>query len=201
MADEFCPECGAKITGKTGFCSECGAVTTSLQNSINEAKKTEIVAKKRKVEKQKQNREELIKKIKKNKYWIILGLILLIFLINFNTILAIMFPQDTSVNIYAEESPYIRGGIIHFSLEDITGNEIKSDKMLNVTIIDDDGHKGSGQVSAHDSLYKGNYNDNHWNKLNDYGNFTVIAQYSGELGYNPCNVTKNITINFKEVPK
>lgn len=39
MGDEFCPECGAKITGNTGFCSECGAVTTSLQNHIEETTK------------------------------------------------------------------------------------------------------------------------------------------------------------------
>lgn len=25
MADEFCQECGSKITSGTGFCSECGA--------------------------------------------------------------------------------------------------------------------------------------------------------------------------------
>ena len=43
MSEEFCPECGAKITGKTGFCSECGAVTTSLNNQIKETKEIERI--------------------------------------------------------------------------------------------------------------------------------------------------------------
>lgn len=43
MSEEFCPECGAKITGKTGFCSECGAVTTSLNNQIKESKEIERI--------------------------------------------------------------------------------------------------------------------------------------------------------------
>ena len=43
MSEEYCPECGAKITGKTGFCSECGAVTTSLNNQIEETKKIERI--------------------------------------------------------------------------------------------------------------------------------------------------------------
>ena len=43
MSEEFCPECGAKITGKTGFCSECGAVTTSLNNQIKESKENERI--------------------------------------------------------------------------------------------------------------------------------------------------------------
>ena len=39
MSDEFCQECGAKITGKTGFCSECGAPINieKKSNNINEA--------------------------------------------------------------------------------------------------------------------------------------------------------------------
>lgn len=43
MSEEYCPECGAKITGKTGFCSECGAVTTSLNNQIEETKEIERI--------------------------------------------------------------------------------------------------------------------------------------------------------------
>ncbi len=38
MNEEFCPECGAKITGRTGFCSECGAATTSFKNQMEETK-------------------------------------------------------------------------------------------------------------------------------------------------------------------
>lgn len=39
MSDEFCQECGAKITGKTGFCSECGAPINikKISNNIQEA--------------------------------------------------------------------------------------------------------------------------------------------------------------------
>lgn len=39
MSEEFCQECGAKITGKTGFCSECGAPINieKISNNINEA--------------------------------------------------------------------------------------------------------------------------------------------------------------------
>lgn len=51
MSDEYCPECGAKITGKTGFCSECGAVTTSLNNQIEETKKIEKIEKIEKIRK------------------------------------------------------------------------------------------------------------------------------------------------------
>lgn len=43
MSEEHCPECGAKITGKTGFCSECGAVTTSLNNKIKETKENQKI--------------------------------------------------------------------------------------------------------------------------------------------------------------
>lgn len=43
MSEEYCPECGAKITGRTGFCSECGAVTTSLNNQIKETKEIERI--------------------------------------------------------------------------------------------------------------------------------------------------------------
>ena len=43
MSEEFCPECGAKITGKTGFCSECGAVTTSLNNQIKETEEIQRI--------------------------------------------------------------------------------------------------------------------------------------------------------------
>ena len=34
MMSEFCPECGAEITGNTGFCQECGATTKSLEEKI-----------------------------------------------------------------------------------------------------------------------------------------------------------------------
>lgn len=39
MSEEFCQECGAKITGKTGFCSECGAPINieKISNNITEA--------------------------------------------------------------------------------------------------------------------------------------------------------------------
>ena len=55
MDDEFCPECGAKITGTTGFCSECGATTTSLKNKIEESTRAN-------------EEEKQIKKIQKNYY-------------------------------------------------------------------------------------------------------------------------------------
>lgn len=55
MADEYCPECGTKITGTTGFCSECGATTTSLKNKIEETAKAN-------------EEEKLTKKLRGNYY-------------------------------------------------------------------------------------------------------------------------------------
>ena len=206
MADEFCPECGAKITGKTGFCSECGAVTTSLQNNIDEAKKAKFEAEKRKIEQKKQNNEELKRKLKKNKHWIILGLILLILLINLNTILAILFPQDTSIDIYVEESPYIKGGVVHLTVLDSNGNNFNSNEKLNVTIIDDKGNEGTVShklgYDSSDGIWRyGSGDDDVWKDLNVYGKFTIKAQYPGELGYKPCNITKDVTITQKPLPK
>ena len=61
MSEEFCPECGAKITGKTGFCSECGAATQFKQKEnkkiVEEIKNTNL------------------RKEKKSKKYLILGVV------------------------------------------------------------------------------------------------------------------------------
>lgn len=89
-----------------------------------------------------------------------------------------MFPQYIDVQIYVEESPYIRGGIINYYLVDENGNGVNSNERINMTIYDEDEHKGSDQLGTWGALYKGcNNKDEHWNKLNDYGNFTVIIQF------------------------
>ena len=97
MSDEFCPECGAKITGNTGFCSECGAVTTSLQNSIDEAKNAEIEAERLRKEQQREKNEAIKQKIIKNKKWIIIGLIIIIAI----PLIIMALPEDTSNHVYS----------------------------------------------------------------------------------------------------
>lgn len=211
MSDEYCPECGAKITGNTGFCSECGAVTTSLQNKIDETKKAKFEAEKRKIEKRNQSNQELKRKINKNKHWIILGVILVILLINLNTLFAIFFPQDTSIDISVEVPNSIKGGIVHIAVLDSNGKSFDSEETLNITMIDEKGNKGTVQDPIYrvgeehvvggygDSIYRyGGGNDEAWKDLNVYGKYTITVQYPGELGYKPCNITKDIEINQKK---
>ena len=133
MSDEFCPECGAKITGNTGFCSECGAVTTSLQNSIDEAEKAKIEAEKIREEQRKQKNEELKQNIIKNKKWIIIGLIIIIAI----PLIIMSLPEDTSNKIYdggayTVEYPY------NYNIRE--DNEITNDNTLISTFVGrDDG--------------------------------------------------------------
>ena len=47
-----------------------------------------------------------------------------------------MFPQYIDVQIYVEESPYIRGGIINYYLVDENGNVVNSNERINMTIYD-----------------------------------------------------------------
>ena len=123
MSDEYCPECGAKITGNTGFCSECGAVTTSLQNSIDEAEKAKIEAEKIREEQRRQKNEEFEQKIRKNKKWIIIGLIIIIAI----PLIMMSLPEDTSNKIYdggayTVEYPY------NYNIRE--NNEITNDNTL-----------------------------------------------------------------------
>ena len=117
-----------------------------------------------------------------------------------------MFPQDTSIDVYAEETPYIKGGIVHISVLDNNGNGFYPKGTINVTMIDEDGHSASENRSlsydATDAIYRyGGGHDEVWKDLNVYGKYTIEIQYSGELGYKPCNITKEITINPKKMPK
>ena len=97
MAEEYCPECGAKITGSTGFCPECGAVTTSLENQIKETERINREEKQKQAERKRQAREKRINSIKKNKYYIIGILIVIIAIV---AGVAIMNSLDTSNKVY-----------------------------------------------------------------------------------------------------
>lgn len=98
MVEEFCPECGAKITGSTGFCPECGAVTTSLNNQIKETKRLEREERERRAEHNRQVREKRLNFIKKNKYYIV-GLLILI--ISVAVVSHIIISSDTSNRVYS----------------------------------------------------------------------------------------------------
>ena len=97
MADEFCPECGAKITGSTGFCPECGAVTTSLENKIKETERINREEKQKQAERKRQERENRIQFLKKNKFYIIGILILIVAVV---AAMSIMSSLDTSNKVY-----------------------------------------------------------------------------------------------------
>ena len=97
MADEFCPECGAKITGSTGFCPECGAVTTSLENKIKETERINREEKQKLAERKKQEKENRIQFLKKNKFYIIGILILIVAVV---AAMSMMSSLDTSNKVY-----------------------------------------------------------------------------------------------------
>lgn len=98
MEDEFCPECGAKITGNTGFCSECGAVTTSLENKIKEAERIEREEKEKKAKHKKEVLEKRINFVKKNKFYII-GFLILVIVIA--VVANFIISSDTSNHVYS----------------------------------------------------------------------------------------------------
>ena len=151
----------------------------------------------------------------KRKIVLIIGVIIIIlFIMNFNTILGIFFPKETYIEVKVEETPYIKGGIIHIAVFDNDGKSLYSKEHINVTLIDKNGNKGHAERPIYylgEEYFVGGYgfsihryggaNDSAWKNLSTYGDYTIQVSYPGEMGYKPCNITKNITIHAKEVPK
>lgn len=68
---------------------------------------------------------------------IIFAIICIFFIMNFNTISGILFPKDTYIEVYVEESSAIKGGIININVRDSEeGKIIDSEEDINVTLID-----------------------------------------------------------------
>lgn len=131
---------------------------------------------------------------------IIFAIICIFFIINFNTISGILFPKDTYIEVYVEESSAIKGGIININVRDSEeGKIIDSEEDINVTLIDKKGNSGSDLEPTSCSIYRyGGGNDKAWEDLSAYGDFTIYVNYPGETGYNPSNITKNITVHVIE---
>ena len=130
-----------------------------------------------------------------------IAIILIIFIINFSTISKILFPKETWIDANVEESPYIKGGIIHINVRDSENGEIieSKEKIINVTLTDKKGNTGSELKHSSCSVYRyGGSNDEAWKNLSAYGDFTLYVDYPGETGYKPSNLTKNITIHVIE---
>lgn len=130
---------------------------------------------------------------------IIVAIICIFFIIKFNTISGILFPKDTYIEVYIDESSGAKGGIINIRVRDSDGKLINSEEDINVTIIDKKGNSGSNLEPTTCSIYR--YlegEDEPWKNLSVDGDFTIYVNYPGEIGYNPSNITKNITVHAIE---
>lgn len=205
MVEEFCPECGAKITGSTGFCPECGAVTTSLNNQIKETKRLEREERERRAEHNRQVREKRLNFIKKNKYYIF-GI--LIFIIVIVAVVNIMDSLDTSNRVYAcdeysLEYPH-NYTIGRDHTEGSTGNIFtdfenqNSEGEIKIAIYDNNGYSLS--ESKKNTM---DYYDSSGITIKDKGTKTIdgvegyVLEYEGHwIAYNFIKGDKLYVINF-----
>ena len=168
MAEEFCPECGARITGSTGFCPECGAVTTSLENQIKETKRIKREEEEKRAEQSRIAREKRINFIKKNKYYLI-GLLILIIAVVATVI--IMDSLDTSNRTYECEEYTLeyphnymivadyKEGYNNYDLSSymVSSFQPKDDKIVGSVKIQIADHDGSLKDVADDLIHREDY--------------------------------------------